>query len=45
MALISKLKQLIGIDDRGPSGGTTVTVEREPDPATERAVKESPPTH
>ncbi len=40
MALISKLKELIGGNGSGSTGGTRVEVEREPDPASERAVKE-----
>ncbi|MFB6173129.1 MAG: helix-hairpin-helix domain-containing protein [Halobacteriales archaeon] len=44
MGFLSKLKAvLVGSRDRSPEGGTTVTVEREPDAGTERAVKESPP--
>jgi len=46
MGLISTIKSVLGIDDSGErradqSGGTEVTVEREPDPSSERAVKES----
>lgn len=41
MALISKLKAIIGLNGSGPDrGGTTVTVEREPATERERAVKE-----
>ena len=46
MGLISAIKSLLGIGDtrdrsRGRPGGTDVTVEREPDATSERAVKES----
>jgi len=49
MGLISAIKSLLGLDNsrgrsREDSGGTDVTVEREPDAESERAVKESDAT-
>jgi len=43
MGLLSKLKSLFGVDssDRSAGSGVDVTVEREPDAGSERAVKES----
>lgn len=44
MGLISTLKSVIGIDDsKGGRGGTSVTVEREPDASSERSVKSDAP--
>lgn len=41
MAILSKLKALVGLDSGGRGGsGTSVTVEREPAAESERAVKE-----
>ena len=43
MGLLSKLKSLLGVDssDESAGSGVDVTVEREPDAGSERAVKES----
>lgn len=44
MGLLSAIKSALGLDDAPDrSGGTDVTVEREPDATSERAVKESGP--
>lgn len=44
MAILSKLKALVGLDSGGRGGsGTSVTVEREPAAESERAVKEPTP--